>query len=261
MWLSYPKNQRYCAKLSFEKENINLIIDEFEKLNVEYYSQNFHYKFTNWLPFYWRGYRQTTRYTYIIENINDMDKVFSEFDSKLRNQVRKAQKIVNVQEDLSIEDFYEINKMTYDRQNMNIPYSFERIKKIDDACSKHNCRKIFGAVDENNNLHAAIYVIWDSNSAYYLMGGVNPKFKYSEATSYLIYEAIKYTSRYVDKFDLEGSMVEGIEKFFRAFGAKQTPYFNISNFFKKKYAVKNAVYDMYHCSKTLKRLVRTIRKR
>lgn len=260
VWFNYPKGQKYCTKLSFEKENLNLIIEQLEKIGLDYYSQNFHYTFTNWLPFYWKGYKQTTRYTYVIDDIQDMDKVQLEFDSKLKNQIKKAEKKVEVCEDLSIDDFYKINKMTFDRQNMSIPYSLERLKKIDNACIEHGCRKIFSALDDKKNLHAAIYVIWDNNSAYYLMGGVNPEFKYSEATSLLIMEAIKYVSQYVNKFDLEGSMVEGIEKFFRSFGAKQIPYFNISNIFKEKYAIKSAIYEVYHCNKTLKKFVKSLRR-
>lgn len=43
----------------------------------------------------------------------------------------------------------------------------------------------------------------------------------------LIYEAIKFASQVTAKFDFEGSMLEPVERFFRAFGATQKPYFQI----------------------------------
>src|SRR5580700_10078789 len=37
------------------------------------FHQNFHENFTDWLPFYWRGYSQTTRYTYVLEDLSDLN--------------------------------------------------------------------------------------------------------------------------------------------------------------------------------------------
>ena len=43
-----------------------------------------------------------------------------------------------------------------------------------------------------------------------------------------MWEAIQFASTVTQRFDFEGSMMEPVEKFFRAFGATQTPYFSIS---------------------------------
>src|SRR5689334_24058521 len=40
--------------------------------------QAFHPSSSNWLPFYWSGFRQTTRYTYVIEDLTDLNRVRSE---------------------------------------------------------------------------------------------------------------------------------------------------------------------------------------
>lgn len=77
-------------------------------------------------------------------------------------------------------------------------------------------------------MHAAAYIIWDENSAYYLMGGGNPELRTSGATSLVMWEAIKFASDVTKHFDFEGSMLEPVERFFRAFGAEQVPYFQIS---------------------------------
>ncbi len=89
-------------------------------------------------------------------------------------------------------------------------------------------QKNFYVQDKDRKIHAAIYIIWDSNSAYYLMGGSDPDLRNSGATSLCIWEAIKFSSTVVKKFDFEGSMIEPVERFFRAFGAKQMPYLRIS---------------------------------
>jgi hypothetical protein len=61
------------------------------------------------------------------------------------------------------------------------------------------------------------------------MGGGNPERRNSGATSLVLWEAIQSQPRGVEFFDFEGSMVEAIERFFRAFGARQVPYFHVSH--------------------------------
>lgn len=233
IWIRYPEGQKYEKKLSYEKEVMSEIINQLEELDIAYYQQSFHYSVTNWLPFYWREFEQTTRYTYVIDDLSDLDYVRKEFNSKVRKHVKKSSKIVQVKYDLDIEEFYNINTMTFNRQGINIPYNLNYLKELDNSCIKHNCRKILYAVDKEGNIHAAVYIVWDKVSAYYLMGGINQDYK-SEASTLLIWNAIKYVSKMVKKFDFEGSMIESIESFFRPFGAVQKPYFSISKAFKYK---------------------------
>jgi lipid II:glycine glycyltransferase (peptidoglycan interpeptide bridge formation enzyme) len=77
------------------------------------------------------------------------------------------------------------------------------------------------AIDRESNIHAAIFVVWDHESAYYLLGGGDTDYRNSGATSLLLYNAIKKVSAKVDRFDFEGSMMEPIERFVRGFGSKQ----------------------------------------
>jgi len=52
----------------------------------------------------------------------------------------------------------------------------------------------------------------------------------SGALNLCIWDAIKFASTKVNRFDFEGSMVETIEISFRAFGAEQVPYFKITKY-------------------------------
>ena len=87
---------------------------------------------------------------------------------------------------------------------------------------------VFGGYDKAGNLHAAAFVVWQNSSAYYIAGGGDPALRSSGAQSLVLWEAIKHVSQYTDTFDFEGSMLPGVERFFREFGAMQTPYFTIS---------------------------------
>jgi hypothetical protein len=241
IWISYPDKQKYTSRLNYEKDAVNQIIEKLELLNLDFYVQNYDYNFINWLPLYWKGYNQTTRYTYVISDLSNIDKIYQEIDGKIRTQIKKAEKIVSVKEDCSIEAFYNLVSMTFRRQNMSMPYPFELVKRIDKACLDNRCRKILYAEDEEGRIHAAIYLIWDDNSMYYLMGGANPDLRNSEATTLLLWNAINFASTFINKFDFEGSMIESIERFFRAFGSIQKPYFKIWKDYSKLYKLSNSI--------------------
>lgn len=81
IWINYPDNQGHSRKLSYEKEIMNEIIKELDGIKIDSYKQHFDYNITNWLPFYWNGYKQTTRYTYIIKDISNVDDVYNQFHS------------------------------------------------------------------------------------------------------------------------------------------------------------------------------------
>jgi hypothetical protein len=118
--------------------------------------------------------------------------------------------------------------MTFSRQGKRPPYSGEFIERVDAVCKSQNARKIFFAEDSAGRIHAAVYILWDEEYAYYLMGGEDPELRNSEASSLLMWEAIQFASGFTKKFDFEGSMIEPIERFFRGFGPRQVPYFHIT---------------------------------
>lgn len=227
-WFAYPKGQKLTSKLSFEKEVMTELIEQLP--NVDYFMQRFHYSVSNWLPFYWKGYKQTTQYTYVLDNLQNHDEIFSNFRSNIKTDIKKATKVVKVISSDDIEKFYNINKLTFQRQNAQIPYTFGFIKQLHEELKVRGQGKIYFAIDEEENIHAAIYIIWDKQSAYYMWGGSDPEFRNSGATSLLIWKAIQECSSFVNKFDFEGSMIESVERFVRSFGTKQIPYNKIYKF-------------------------------
>ncbi|UJF25437.1 GNAT family N-acetyltransferase [Suttonella sp. R2A3] len=226
-WLR-PSMAKYAKQLSQEKELLQKLFQQLPK--VAYYSQNWHHTRTNWLPLYWLGYEQTTRYTYRIEVLTNVEKVWDGFEAKIRTDIRKAQNKegVKVRTDLTVDEFLNLNEKVFQRQGMALPYTREYVNKLDAALEKNNSRRIFIAVDEEGRHHAAVYLVWDDNSAYYLMGGGDPDLRNSGATSLCMWEAIQFAATVTKSFDFEGSMIEPVERFFRGFGAKQIPYFTVS---------------------------------
>jgi len=233
IWMSYPEWQKVATRLGYEKRIVTELIDNLPRFDI--FKQRFHYSFTNWLPFFWRGFRQTTRYTYILEDISDLDRVYSEFRENIRREIKKAERLVEVSCDEDVELIYNLQELTFKRQNKRFPFSLELLRRVDSVCKERNCRKMFFAKDHRGRVHAALYFVWDEESGYYLLGGADPDLRTSGATSFLMWEAIKFASSVTRRFDFEGSMIESVERFFRGFGAIQKPYFYIykrNNIFK-----------------------------
>jgi lipid II:glycine glycyltransferase (peptidoglycan interpeptide bridge formation enzyme) len=227
-WLKLS-SAKYSKRLSQQKDWMQALIAQLPK--YDYFSQNWSYSQTNWLPFYWSGFEQTTRYTYVIENLSDIDNVWNDFETKIRTDIRKAENKYNVKvrTDLSIDDFIALNKMTFSRQGKAMPYSPSFIIKMVTEAKKRNQCQWFIAQDDKGQNHAGVLIIWDEQSAYYLMGGGDPELRNSGATSLCMWEAIKFASTVTQRFDFEGSMIEPIERFFRGFGAKQKLFFTITH--------------------------------
>lgn len=226
-WLR-PSNAKYARKLSQEKDLLQKLFAQLPAF--AHFQQSWHYSVNNWLPIYWKGFEQTNYYTYRIEDLTNLDSIWKGFEANIRTDIRKAANKENltVRTDLTVDDFLKLNEKVFLRQGMGLPYTKKLVYDIDSAAKNNHARKIFIAEDEQGRHHSAVYLIWDDNSAYYLMGGSDPELRNSGATSLCMWEAIQFASTVTKSFDFEGSMMEPVERFFRNFGAVQTPYFLIT---------------------------------
>lgn len=226
-WVRFS-SAKYANRLSREKHLMEELIGKLPKYH--HFLQNWHHTRTNWLPFYWQGFSQTTRYTYRLTDLADAAALWSGLQAKIRTDVRKAKQSarLSIRTDIGIEEFLKLNVQTFERQRKRLPYSEGLVRRLDKVCQARGARRIFIAEDEVGRYHAGVYIVWDENSAYYLMGGGDPSLRNSGATSLCMWEAIRFAATVTRSFDFEGSMIESVERFFRAFGAEQTPYFSIS---------------------------------
>jgi len=74
----------------------------------DHFVQNWDHRQTNWLPFYWKGFSQTTRYTYRIEDLKNSDEIWAGLQQNIRTDIKKAANRENlkIRDDLPLSDFY-----------------------------------------------------------------------------------------------------------------------------------------------------------
>ena len=123
-----------------------------------------------------------------------------------------------------------MQRKTFERQGRKLPFNESIIRKLDNELKCRDSRVLLYAYDDEDNVHAATYFVFDNNRCYYLLSGGDPDFRNSGATSLLLWEGIKLASNRVKIFDFEGSMIEDIERFVRSFGACPRVYYRVTKF-------------------------------
>jgi hypothetical protein len=221
------ENPRYSKNLFRKQQICKYFIEHLPK--HDYFLQNFHYTFTDWLPFYWAGYRQTTRYTYVLPDINNPDELWKNLSENIRRNIQKAKNkyALTIKKNVPVDLFMEINTQTFKRQGKK-SYQPDILKKIIAISCSRNQGDIWGAFDEQGRLHAAVFIVWQNNCAYYLAAGGDTKLRQFGGQAVVLWEVICEVSKIAASFDFEGSMIQGVEHFFREFGAAQMPYYSIS---------------------------------
>ena len=217
---------KQAKKLEFQKEQLSRIIDLLPRnADIDLY---LNHKCDYCLPWIWKGFKVVPAITYRFENLSNPNDIWKGFRDKTKNEIRKAEKLLTIREDMGIEELINIENKTYIRQGRKNKMDNDALKRLDSVLQEHNARKLFCAVDSENKVHAAVYIVYDADCCHYMLGGGDPELRNSNAASLLIWEAIKFASTVSRTFDFEGSVVPEIEHFFRSFGAFPKPYWHVS---------------------------------
>jgi hypothetical protein len=194
------------------------------------FEQDFNYAVQNWLPFYWRGFRQTTRYSYTLSLAPPESLIFNNIAKDYRRKIRAAESQLEVKMDGSVVELYRLVGLSFARQGLKVPISEGFVERVVGALSAHSACQLFFATDPRTGaLHSAALMAWDAGSAYYLLSGDDPALRGSGSALLLKWAAIRHAKNVagVPVFDFEGSMIRAIETGRRAFGAEQRAYFRV----------------------------------
>lgn len=223
-WVSDNNDSKF-EKISREHSILKQLINKLPRF--DHFHQRFNPVLTNLLSFQWEGFQQNTRYTYVLEDIQDIENNFNQLVGKQRSAIRTASRKLKVVEDVDIDTILDLATHTFERQGRNLPYPRDLLHRIDEAVRSNGFRVAITVVDEYGEIHSAGYVVGDSRRAYLLVTGQNPKFRGSGSGELMHWELIKAASAHTSVFDFEGSMLEGVERFYRRFNSTQVTYSSI----------------------------------
>ena len=227
----YPDGAKRIAKQEFEEDVINKACEFINELQLDVYEQQYHYNFRNWLPFYWNNYTAITRYTYVLEALDDLENIWKGISAKYRNTIKKGMRNGIFHEGMAPDKFYSEHEKIFRKQGLDCPFSFQLWERLYSACVSNDSAKIIYATDKANNIASLSFLVWDERSMYLLLGGSIPEYRNLETYNALIWKSIEMASKKGLKYDFEGSVIKRISKSFREFGGEAKPYFRIRKVF------------------------------
>jgi hypothetical protein len=186
--------------------------------------QAFHPECRNWLPFYWAGFTQTTHYTYILDDLSSMERIWDGLDKDRRANIRKARREGIRITECGPEEVYAASSASLGRQGQRCSYTLDYLSRLVCVARDNHAGACFCARDSRGRIHAAVFFVWDSRHGYQLAGGHDTALGSSGATVFLVWSLIEFAASRTAVFDFEGSMRQQIETSFRSFGAKRIPY-------------------------------------
>lgn len=179
-------------------------------------------------PLIWDKFKVVPSYTYRIDLTKSIDIIKSNFDSKNRNKINKALKenLVIEENGLEQKNQYDFFRSFLSSTGANV---YENVlKNINTKFPNENNSFCFSA-KKNNELLGAVFCIYDKNTCYYILAAVNKNSGVQGVNNLLVQKCIEKSKDLgCTTFDFEGSMLKGVEKFFRSFGPELFPYFTVN---------------------------------
>lgn len=172
------------------------------------------------------GFDIDVRQTFIINTAEREEAdLYLDLQGDLRTNINKSFKTLTIaDEPEALPLLYDFQKATLNRKETDLYYSPGYMQRLFDACYQRGQCALWVA-RQDGNISAILWNLWDERRSWYLVGAKNPAVKDKRAMSALVWHCIRYAREQGKaSFDFEGSMVPGVEKFFRAFGGNRELY-------------------------------------
>jgi lipid II:glycine glycyltransferase (peptidoglycan interpeptide bridge formation enzyme) len=169
--------------------------------------------------------RTEVQQTFLVSLGDTEINLFTNIKESARRNIKQAEKELTITEDkTSVHKLYEFQENTLAGKGKKLAYNEQMLVELMEACGDHHAGALWVARNRAT-IEAIVWQVWDDTTNYYLMGGQNPESNGSKAMTLLLWHCIKDSkNKGLTTFDFEGSMDEGVERFFRNFGGKRELY-------------------------------------
>ncbi|MEL6635413.1 MAG: GNAT family N-acetyltransferase [Bacteroidota bacterium] len=223
VWLRYPANvQKRERRYAFEQKTMGVLLQQ-----IPHWPFVVHHhppSVQNGLPFYWAGFHNRSFYTYSFPTGSEPTQIWRGMKSSVRNKIEKATRQLRLRESDEAAIFYQLNRQSFSRQGLTIPYSWAFFQNLDRVLAQRGRRTILLAEAEGGQVHAGIYLVEDQHTRYNLALGGDTDLRKSGAIQLLLWRGIRGALERGLAFDFEGSMIPAVEGVFRDFGAERKGY-------------------------------------
>lgn len=219
------RSQKPVGVTTWKKRVIETIAEWLSHSDYSIVSLAFPVEWVDMQPMIWRRLRCTVRYTYQIALTPDR-RYETHFSGSLKSDLRKAQELgVEVGRQAALSELANCWRETAQAQGFDMR---------DDALSVlmeevKSGRAALRVARHDEKVIGFALAVHDETSAYYLLGGLSRAHKVRGALGLILVDLMAhYAESGQHVFDFEGSMLPGVERFFRSFGGELRPYYMVS---------------------------------
>ncbi len=222
------KAKNPVAVLETRRKVLECIVEYLEKENPAIVRLGLDQGVFDALPLFWGGYKVIPTYTYRIDLSISLEHIRKNMSPARRNDITKALRdglTVHLTTDLDV--VKQLCLVTFNRQQMQVNQTWVDAILFKYANSSNSYA--FTTYRADDTPIATCFVVHDSKTAYYLIGGYSANLGHHGAGALAMFEAIKHAKELGIKiFDFEGSVIPAIERYFRGFGGALTPYYTVN---------------------------------
>lgn len=224
--IKYVYQPAYCQQLGvfptppfeIQKEFAHYLRRQFRLVSYQLNSENSNRAFGS--------YKTTEKVNYCLLLQNSYDQLYSNFSQHSKRNIKKAEKNkVNVIKGLFAHEY-----VASKRSSMKTAVSEDMLRKLSLLMTNtitSGKGMVYAAYSEVNNLCGAAFILFDGGRAYYLNAFSTDEGRDNRAMYAIVNEFIKEYAGVSLILDFEGSIIEGIARFYKGFGAAQQNYFYI----------------------------------
>jgi len=244
------KSQKVRKQETMLHDFIKALTKHFKKNDFDIVKITNSPSFVDIRPFIWNKWDVNVLYTYTLDLSGNIKKRISK---EVRGDIKKAIKLgVKIKESYDIDKYYNLYKMTFERQNLKPRVDKKYFKEMLKLLKDKNSVEIKTAVSPNGETICSEIVIFDNHKAYRWSAASHTELRTSGAVSYLlssILEHIKEKNSNIEQIDLMAANTPNLAYFISSFNPDLIPYYRVYQE-SKKYLLTNRIYS--NILKTLK---------
>jgi len=147
------------------------------------------------------------------------------FNKNAKTYLKKAEKHnLKFTNDITINNIIQLKR---NKENINLNgVNLDLLEQLLITITKNTKFKIYGIKNQNDELISASFYVFSHNKAYYIFSESNEEGRAKFASFFLMDKFIKDHALQNLILDFEGSMIPGVARFFKGWGAKNNPYYN-----------------------------------
>jgi hypothetical protein len=210
------------------------LISKIPKCSV--FAQKFSTYVKNTLPWIWCNYSSSSRYTHVLNTLP------IKLRSNISADIKRAKKnnLIFTKSD-NVDKLISMQIKNFKRQKIAYPYKKNIIFLLIEECIKRKKGNLYSVYNEYGDILAMNFIVNDLDRKYNLFSARTHEFSNNGAQSYCLSQSINESMADGSIFDFEGSMHQGIEKFYRGFNPDVISYQYVekinSMFLKKLYGL------------------------